>query len=101
MKRAGLPICAAFTPRAIVCSAWASGVGFAAAVQFAASIPQYPHSEYEPTPQLVEYDVGENPLRDGVLTEPLRLCDGKFVLPSGPGLGITINQDTLKRYAIA
>jgi D-galactarolactone cycloisomerase len=76
-------------------------VGFAAAVQFVASIPQYPHSEYEPTPQLVEYDVGENPLRDGVVTEKLILRNGKIALPSAPGLGITINQDTLKRYAIA
>ncbi len=80
--------------------AWASGVGFAAAVQFAASIPQYPHSEYEPTPQLVEYDVGENPLREGVLMEPFCLRDGKIVLPPGPGLGITVNQDTIQRYAI-
>jgi D-galactarolactone cycloisomerase len=85
----------------VVGSAWASGVGFAAAVQFVASIPQYPHSEYEPTPQLVEYDVGENPLRDGVVTEKLTVRNGKIVLPSAPGLGITINEDTLKRYAIA
>jgi D-galactarolactone cycloisomerase len=85
----------------IVASAWASGVGFAAAVQFAASIPQYPHSEYEPTPQLVEYDVGENPLREGILTEPFHLRDGKIVLPPGPGLGITVDQDTIQRHAIA
>ena len=86
----------------IVASAWASGVGFAAAVQFAASIPQYPHSAYEPTPQLVEYDVGENPLRDGVLVEPLRVqANGTIAVPTAGGLGITVNADTLKRYALA
>lgn len=85
----------------IVASAWASGVGFAAAVQFAASIPPYPHSAYEPAPQLVEFDVGENPLRDGVLTEPFQVRDGMIRVPDGPGLGITVDRETLQRYAIA
>lgn len=84
----------------VAAAAWASGVGLAAAVQFAASIPRYPHSEYEPTPQLIEYDVGENPLRDGVLTETLRLQDGKIVVPTGPGLGITLNEDAIQRYQV-
>lgn len=85
----------------LVLSAWASGVGLAAAVQFAASLAPNPHSEFEPVPQLVEYDVGENPLRDGVLAEPLRLRNGRFSVSDAPGLGISLNEDVIRRYAIA
>jgi D-galactarolactone cycloisomerase len=84
----------------VVASAWASGVGLAAAVHFVASLPPYPHPEFEPRPQLVEYDVGENPLREGVLAQPLEFRDGRFNVPQGGGLGIELNEDVIKRYAI-
>lgn len=93
-------LCRLYNKR-MVLSAWASGVGLAAAVQFAASIAPNPHPEFEPVPLLVEYDVGENPLRDGVLAEPLQLVNGKFRVGDAPGLGITLNEDTIRRYAIA
>lgn len=51
-------------------------------------------------PLLVEYDVGENPLRDGVLAEPLQLENGKFRVGDAPGLGIALNEDLIRRYAI-
>lgn len=84
----------------MVLSAWTSGVGLAEVVQFAASIAPNPHSEFEPVPLLVEYDVGENPLRDGVLAEPLQLENGKFRVGDAPGLGIALNEDLIRRYAI-
>jgi D-galactarolactone cycloisomerase len=84
----------------IVASAWASGVGVAAAVQFAASLPSHFTTEWASTPQLVEYDVGENPLRDGILAEPLVIKNGKFVVPTAPGLGIVLNNDVIARHQI-
>jgi D-galactarolactone cycloisomerase len=85
----------------LTAAAGASGVGFAAAVHFAASIPRYPHSEYEATPQLVECDVADNPAQEGVLAERLRFNGGNVVVPDRPGLGIELNHDFIKHHAVA
>jgi D-galactarolactone cycloisomerase len=84
----------------IVPAAWSSGVGLVAALHFAASIPPYPHAEFEPTPQLLEYDVGENPLRDDILENPLRIVNGKIAVPDGPGLGLRLNEEAVRRYTV-
>ena len=84
----------------VVPAAWGSGVGLAAAVQFAAALPPHPHSEFEPVPSFVEYDVGENPLRDAVLTQPLVLREGAFAVSDSPGLGIVLDEEALRRYAV-
>jgi L-alanine-DL-glutamate epimerase-like enolase superfamily enzyme len=47
---------------------------------------------------LVEYDVGENPLREGLLVNPLVAKDGTLSVPTGPGLGIEIDWDVVERY---
>jgi D-galactarolactone cycloisomerase len=93
-------LCRLYSTR-IVASAWASGVGLAAAVHFAASVPSPFTTEWESTPQLVEYDVGENPLRDGILQEPLSVKNGKFAVPTAPGLGIALNNDVIARHKLS
>lgn len=85
----------------LTASGGASGVGFAAAVHFAASVPRYPHSEYEPTPQVVECDVAEIVAREGVLAKSLSFSGGNVVVPDGPGLGIELNHDFIKHHAMA
>lgn len=35
------------------------------------------------------------------ITEPLRLTAGRLHLPSGPGLGVTVDEDKLRHYAAA
>lgn len=77
---------------------WGAGVGLAAACHFVASLPDYPHNANAPFPSFVEYDVGENPLRDAILKEPVLLKDGCLVLPEGPGLGIALDESALARY---
>jgi galactonate dehydratase len=46
-----------------------------------------------------------NPLRDSfthpVVGEGFQLVDGKLAVPQGPGLGIEIDHDALKRFRIA
>lgn len=79
---------------------WGSAVGLAAAVHFLAALPDYPHSDHLPTPCLLEYDIGENPLRDELLTEPLSASNGEVTVPEGAGLGITLNEETVKRYRL-
>ena len=78
---------------------WGTGVGLAAALQFMAALPAYPHVANVPYPALLEYDVGNNALRDDIFVEPLRYADGCLEVPSGPGLGVTLDQSALKRFA--
>ena len=75
---------------------WGGVIGLAAAVHYMAALPATPHSDYDPAPWLLEYDVGDNGLRD-LLTEPLVPRQGAIAVPTGPGLGITIDPAALKR----
>jgi D-galactarolactone cycloisomerase len=78
---------------------WGTGVGLAAALHFLAALPAYPHADHVPFPPLLEYDVGDNPLQHAIFTEPLRYMEGYLAVPSGPGLGITLEPDALRRFA--
>ena len=49
---------------------WGSGIGLAAGVHYVAALPSYPHADNVPKLPLVEYDVGENPLRRVDSEEP-------------------------------
>ena len=80
---------------------WGTGVGLAAALHFMAAQPDYPAGPHPPFPALLEYDTGDNALRDGIFTEPLRLVDGALEVPKGPGLGVTLDPDALTRFAPA
>lgn len=79
---------------------WGSAVGLAAACHFVASLPDYPHSRNVPYPVFIEYDVGENPLRDDLLQQKLRYEDGCLLLPDGPGLGIAMDETVVARYRV-
>lgn len=78
---------------------WGSGIGLAAAVHWVASLPAYPHGENVPYPPLVEYDVGRNPLQNALFTEPIRFADGHLSVPSGPGLGVTLDWDAVRHFS--
>jgi D-galactarolactone cycloisomerase len=55
-----------------------------------------------PNGGLLEFDQNPNPLRDELFVEPLLVqADGTIRLPDGPGLGVTMNQDTVDRYRVA
>ena len=79
---------------------WGSAVGLTAAAHFLSALPDYPHTDHLPFPRLLEYDVGENPLRDELLATPLLPVDGEVSVPEGPGLGIQLNPDAVDRYRI-
>lgn len=87
---------------AVVPHVWGSGVALAAALQAIATLPPQPHTA-NPVPlqnePVVEFDRKHNPLRDDLLVENFRLSGGKLDLPQGPGLGITVNETVLARYA--
>ena len=78
---------------------WNSAVGTAAAVQFAASLPDYPHAaDLLPEPMLFEFDRSENPLRDDLLVNPLDPTGGNLDVSQEPGLGVTVDEDAVEQY---
>jgi D-galactarolactone cycloisomerase len=79
---------------------WGSAVALNAALHFAASLPKWPHTENPPYPMLVEYDVGDNPLRDQLVKNPVQPGNAELPVPAGPGLGLELNPETVARYTV-
>jgi D-galactarolactone cycloisomerase len=78
---------------------WGTGVGLAAALHWLAALPAYPHADHIPFPPLLEYDVGDNALQNDILIEPIRYADGLLEVPEGPGLGVTLDEAAVRRFA--
>jgi D-galactarolactone cycloisomerase len=79
---------------------WGSAIALNAALHFAASLPKWPHTENPPYPLLVEYDVGDNPLRDQLVKNPVQPGNAELPVPAGPGLGLELNTETVARYTV-
>jgi D-galactarolactone cycloisomerase len=79
---------------------WGSGIALAAALQLLAVVPHTP-ARLRPREPLLEFDRSEHPFRQAVLTEPLEHRDGWVDIPTGPGLGIEVDRDALRRFAAA
>ncbi|QJP15068.1 mandelate racemase/muconate lactonizing enzyme family protein [Starkeya sp. ORNL1] len=79
---------------------WGSGIALAAALQLLAVVPHTP-ARLRPREPLLEFDRSEHPFRQAVLTEPLEHKDGWVDIPTGPGLGIEVDRDALRRFAAA
>lgn len=78
---------------------WGTGIGLAAALQLLAVIPDSPprHRSREPW---LEFDRSEHPFRQAVLVEPIVHVDGRVAVPHAPGLGIEIDRDAVRRFAV-
>lgn len=48
---------------------------------------------------LQEYIRSDKPPRSEVLADPLRIENGYLKIPEKPGLGVQLNEETLKKYA--
>ena len=88
---------------AVIPHVWGSGVAQAAALHAIAALPPTPHTA-NPVPlqnePVIEFDRNHNPLRDELLATPLRIGpDGRVPVPQGPGLGIEVDEEQLRRYA--
>jgi L-alanine-DL-glutamate epimerase-like enolase superfamily enzyme len=70
---------------------WSDAVALVANMHLIASLPNG---------LTVEIDRTGNPLVDELLTEPLKVVDGKVALPKGPGLGVELDEQTLTRYTM-
>ncbi|HEY4773609.1 MAG TPA: mandelate racemase/muconate lactonizing enzyme family protein [Xanthobacteraceae bacterium] len=81
-------------------SGWGGAIAVAAGLHFAASLPVNPHTDNVPYPVLLEYDLGENPLRDQLARQPIRPTKGGLEIPPGPGLGIALDPDAVERLRV-
>jgi L-alanine-DL-glutamate epimerase-like enolase superfamily enzyme len=75
--------------RPCVPHAFRTGVLVAACLHLIAAIPNS---------LFLEFSVTESPLRREILTEPFRVVGGRVAVPQKPGLGIEINEATVKKY---
>lgn len=76
-----------------------NAIGIAASLQIVATLPDATRSPSVPDP-LLEYGIDENPNRVRLLIDPPRIEDGWLQVPTGPGLGIEIDEDYLRSAAI-
>ncbi len=67
-----------------------SAIHFAASAHLASAMPNTLTSEYW---------IGDNPIGDAIVEAPLRLIDGYLHTPTGPGLGLAIREQELRRHA--
>lgn len=77
---------------AIVTSALDCGIGVAAALQLAAMLPPASRGCGLATLGLLE---------DDLIVEELRIADGRMEVPRAPGIGVTLDEDSLARYAVS
>lgn len=47
---------------------------------------------------MLEFDVYENPFRDEIIAKKFELKNGYVDVPTGPGLGIEIDEDVVRKY---
>lgn len=69
----------------------ASAVSLAANLHFGAAISNC---------NIIELTQDTNPLRDDLLVEPILVKQGIVYLPSKPGLGIELNEDTVSQFRV-
>lgn len=81
--------------RLIVPHCWKTSIGIAASAHMAAAIPHCPFIEFLPA------ELCDSALRRELVTDELRMENGKVALPSKPGLGVELNLDALRKYAVA
>jgi D-galactarolactone cycloisomerase len=77
---------------------WSSAIGVATTLQLLSLLPNSTYGFTSDEPMLELYD--QNPFRDEMVTKPFELKQGMFEIPTGPGLGIEINEEVVKKYAV-
>ncbi|MFN7922014.1 MAG: mandelate racemase/muconate lactonizing enzyme family protein [Bryobacteraceae bacterium] len=78
---------------------WGSDIVIAATTNLVSLLPE-PHPGFPTDPPLLELDQSENPWRNGLAKDPLHFENGSMAVPVKPGLGIEVNEEVVKRYAV-
>ena len=78
---------------------WSGAIVIAATLQLHSLLPAYTFGFTSDEPML-EFDTYENPFRDEIVSRPFKLDQGYVGVPTGPGLGIEINEDVVRKYLV-
>ena len=78
---------------------WGGAISIAASVQLLSLLPQ-PHWGFPTDTPLLELDLSENPWRTEIVKEPFKVVDGEIAVSKAPGLGIDVNEDAIRQYAV-
>jgi D-galactarolactone cycloisomerase len=78
--------------------ACSGAIALAATLHILAVLPLPPDAPKWAEP-ILEHDVGENPIRTALLTVPLTVDDGWMTIPDGPGLGVDVDEEAVRRLA--
>jgi len=78
--------------RKVVNHSFKSGITIAASLHGLAAVP---HGE------VFEYCMAESPLRHDLTHERFEVVDGYVQVPDAPGLGVTIDEETVQQYRVA
>ncbi|WP_282055806.1 mandelate racemase/muconate lactonizing enzyme family protein [Maribacter luteus] len=76
---------------------WGTWIAISAAIHFVANLDKNPGRLYNNLPTM-ELDRTENALRDEVTHSCVQVENGLIQVPQGPGLGVDVNMDALKKY---
>jgi len=76
---------------------WGTAVGLAANLQLQAAMPHFPTS-LNPEESLIEFDRSPNPLREELVTEEFEMSATSIIIPTRPGIGVTLNRDAMEKY---
>lgn len=75
----------------VVPHCFSTGVLVAASLHFAVTLDR---------PTYSELSVADSPLVNGLLTQPFRLEDGKLAVPTSPGLGVELKEDSVESLQV-
>jgi D-galactarolactone cycloisomerase len=78
---------------------WGGDILIAATIHLL-SLLHEPHWGLPTDTPLLELDQSENPWRDGLATERFELRDGFITVPTKPGLGIEVDEEVVKHFAV-
>ena len=78
---------------------WGTSIGLHVALHFISNLESIPGRMYQPE-FLIEFDQTENGLRDHLTFPKLEMKDGLLEVPKRPGLGIDVDEEVLRKYAI-
>lgn len=77
---------------------WAGAITIAASLQVLSLLSEHYLGSTAGDEPMMEFDVYENPFRDEIVTKKFELKKGYFDVPTGPGLGIEIDETVVKKY---
>ena len=79
---------------------WSGVIGIAATLQLLSLLPD-PTFGFSTDQPMLEHDLLENPFRQELSPKPFQInAEGFVEIPTGPGLGIEINEEVVRKYLV-